>query len=141
MAWTRAGSDSPWVHNRQENLPFGRFLGCGRRSDVFVCRVKRDKAKTASRGREIFPSGKILVTTERCYTFSMPNENISPRVDELEKKIDAIYVSVEKTRKYILTTMIITIIVVVLPVLGLFFALPSFMGTYNQLNSALEDGY
>ena len=81
------------------------------------------------------------MTTERCYTFSMPNENISPRVDELEKKIDAIYVSVEKTRKYILTTMIITIIVVVLPVLGLFFALPSFMGTYNQLNSALEDGY
>ncbi|MBI4068219.1 hypothetical protein HY413_02325 [Candidatus Kaiserbacteria bacterium] len=71
----------------------------------------------------------------------MPNENLDARADQLEKKIDAIYVSVEKTRKYILTTIIVTILVVVLPVIGLFFAIPSFMGTYSQLNSALQDGY
>ncbi len=71
----------------------------------------------------------------------MPNENLDARVEQLEEKIDAIFVSVEKTRNYLLTTMIISIAVVVLPLLGLFFALPSFMGAYSQLNSALNDGY
>ena len=56
---------------------------------------------------------------------------------ELEEKIDKIYVSVEKTRKYFLWTGIITILVIVLPLIGLMFALPSFMqnyvGTFNSL--------
>ena len=39
--------------------------GLKRRNDVFVFRVREGKAKTVSRGREIFPSGKILVTESR----------------------------------------------------------------------------
>jgi len=31
------------------------------------------KAKTASRGREIFPSGKIFVTTKNLEAFSVPS--------------------------------------------------------------------
>ncbi len=49
---------------------------------------------------------------------------------ELEEKINKIYISVEKTRKYFFWTMIITVAVVVLPLIGLMFVLPSFMQNY-----------
>ncbi len=49
-----------------------------------------------------------------------------------EEKLDAIYVSVEKTRKYFLVVMWITIIAVVLPVLGLVIAIPKFINTYTS---------
>jgi hypothetical protein len=49
---------------------------------------------------------------------------------QLKEKIDKIYVSVERTRKYFLWTMIITIALVVLPLIGLAFAIPSFMTNY-----------
>jgi len=48
----------------------------------------------------------------------------------LEAKLDAIYVSTEKTRKYFLWTMYITIALFVLPLIGLAFALPAFMTNY-----------
>jgi hypothetical protein len=54
---------------------------------------------------------------------------VQAKLLELEKKIDAIYVSVEKTRKYFLWTGIITLAVIVLPLLFLPFAL-SQMLTY-----------
>ena len=49
---------------------------------------------------------------------------------ELEEKINKIYISVEKTRKYFLWTGIITVAVIVLPLIGLLFVLPSFMQNY-----------
>ena len=48
------------------------------------------------------------------------------KLTELESKIDAIYYSVEKTRKYFLTIVWITVIAVVLPIIGLFFAIRLF---------------
>lgn len=57
-------------------------------------------------------------------------QDITKRLAELEQKIDLIYISTEKTRKYMLWTGIITIIVIVLPLIGLMFALPSFMNSY-----------
>jgi hypothetical protein len=52
------------------------------------------------------------------------------RLQELEAKIDKIYVSVEKTRKYFLWTMIISVALVVLPAIGLAFAAPAFLNNY-----------
>ncbi len=52
------------------------------------------------------------------------------RLVQLEQKIDAIYVSVEKTRKYFLWTLIITVVLFVLPLVGLVFAIPAFMTNY-----------
>ena len=49
------------------------------------------------------------------------------QVLSLEEKIDAIYVSVEKTRKYFMWTLIITVVMVVLPIIGLMLVLPSFI--------------
>ena len=58
------------------------------------------------------------------------------RLDELEKKIDAIYISVEKTRKYLLWTFIATVVVFVLPLIGLAFVVPSFLDNYtNTINT------
>ena len=56
---------------------------------------------------------------------------IQNKLEELERKVDAIYVSVEKTRKYILWTAIITVAVVVLPLIGFIFVIPSFINTYT----------
>jgi hypothetical protein len=54
----------------------------------------------------------------------------------LEKKIDLIYASVEKTRKIIMWTGIITIAVIVLPLIGLVFVIPQFLSNYaDTLNS------
>jgi len=52
---------------------------------------------------------------------------------DIEKKLDAIFVSVEKTRKYFKWTMIISIVVIVLPLIGLLFAIPKFLSSYNGL--------
>jgi hypothetical protein len=56
--------------------------------------------------------------------------NTSAKLEELEKKIDAIYISVEKTRKYYKWTMYITVALFILPLIGIAFAIPSFMTNY-----------
>ncbi len=54
---------------------------------------------------------------------------------DIEKKLDAIFVSVEKTRKYFKWTMIITIAVIVLPLIGLMFAIPAFLDSFSSLTN------
>ena len=61
--------------------------------------------------------------------------NIQSKLTELESKIDAIYVSTEKTRRYFQIVMWITIVLVVLPFIGLLFAIPAFIKSYT---AALE---
>jgi type IV secretory pathway component VirB8 len=56
--------------------------------------------------------------------------DLAKKLEILEVKIDTIYVSVEKTRKYFFWTMIITVVVLVLPMIGLAFAIPAFMTNY-----------
>lgn len=55
---------------------------------------------------------------------------LQKKFDEQAVKIDAIYKSVEKTRKYFLMMIWITVIAVVLPLIGLVFAVPAFMNNY-----------
>ncbi|USN87386.1 MAG: hypothetical protein H6779_03140 [Candidatus Nomurabacteria bacterium] len=56
--------------------------------------------------------------------------SIKEQLDQQGEKIEAIYESVEKTRKYFLITMWTTIAVVVLPMIGLAFVIPAFINTY-----------
>ena len=56
-------------------------------------------------------------------------EDITERLNALEAKIDATYQSAEKTRKYILTMLIVTVITIVLPLIGLVFVVPMVMHT------------
>jgi hypothetical protein len=63
------------------------------------------------------------------YTVHMDPET-KQALAALEAKVDAIYVSTEKTRKYFLWTMYITVALVVLPLIGLVFAIPAFLNSY-----------
>lgn len=60
------------------------------------------------------------------------DQDISQKLQEQTEKIDAIYVSVEKTRKYFLWTLIITIALFVLPLIGLLFVIPAFINTLTS---------
>jgi hypothetical protein len=60
-------------------------------------------------------------------------QDIIKKLEEQSQKLDAIFRSVEKTRKYFLWTLIITLVLFVLPLVGLFFAIPQFLNTYSNL--------
>ncbi len=57
----------------------------------------------------------------------MHMDETQQKLQIMEQKIDAIYVSVEKTRKYFLWTMIGTLVAFVLPLIGVMFAIPWFL--------------
>ncbi|MDO8492537.1 MAG: hypothetical protein Q7S34_02790 [bacterium] len=54
-------------------------------------------------------------------------DEILKKIEEQEQKIDAIYQSVEKTRKYFMWTFIITIVLIVIPLIIIPIILPSAM--------------
>ena len=60
------------------------------------------------------------------------DNDLDARLAAQEKKLDTIYVSVEKMRKYFLWQMIITIAVIVLPLIGLAFTIPTVISTYSS---------
>jgi len=64
----------------------------------------------------------------------MENEHalLAEKLQAQEAKIDAIYISVEKTRKYLLVTMWVSIILFVVPLLGLLIAIPAFISMYTS---------
>ena len=57
-------------------------------------------------------------------------QDILKKIAETDAKIDKIYKSVEKTRKYFFWTMIITILVIVIPLIGSIFIIPAFLKIY-----------
>lgn len=58
-------------------------------------------------------------------------EEIIKKLAELEQKIDNIYKSAEKTRKYFMWTLIISIVLFVLPLIAMVFVLPQFIGAVS----------
>ena len=60
---------------------------------------------------------------------------VQAKLLELEKKIDAVYVSAEKTRKYFFWTGVITLAVIVLPLLALPFVLGQFLSYYGNISN------
>ncbi|MCF7843370.1 hypothetical protein K9M47_00550 [Candidatus Gracilibacteria bacterium] len=58
---------------------------------------------------------------------------IKNKIEEQSIKINAIYLSVEKTRKYFLVTMWVTIIAIVLPIIGLGLMVPTFLSSYSEI--------
>ena len=62
-------------------------------------------------------------------------QNLKKKIDEQAVKIDAIYKSVEKTRKYFLMIIWVTVIAVVLPLIGLMFMIPNFIDTYSNISN------
>ena len=58
------------------------------------------------------------------------DEEVKKRLDLEDELLKKIYISAEKTRKYFLTTVIITIVTLILPLVALIFILPWFINTY-----------
>ncbi|MEI7777787.1 MAG: hypothetical protein WCI52_04260 [bacterium] len=59
-------------------------------------------------------------------------EDLTKQLAIQEEKIDKIYASVEKMRKYFMWTLIITVVLFVVPLIGLIFVIPQFLSTYTQ---------
>ena len=59
-------------------------------------------------------------------------QDIKTKLEEQDAKLNAIFISVEKTRKYFLAIIWITVIMVALPIIGLIFAIPAFLNTYSS---------
>jgi type IV secretory pathway component VirB8 len=59
-------------------------------------------------------------------------EEILRKINDQNKKIDAIWISVEKTRKYFLTTLIISVIMTVLPLIGLLIVIPIVLSSLSK---------
>lgn len=64
-------------------------------------------------------------------------QDILNKFEEQNKKIDLIYTSVEKTRKYFQWTLIITVVTVLLPLLAMIVAIPWLMSTLGNAYSGL----
>jgi hypothetical protein len=58
------------------------------------------------------------------------DQELKNKIEELDNKVNAIYASVEKTRKYFLTMLWVTVGAVALPLIGLVFAIPAFLNNY-----------
>jgi hypothetical protein len=59
------------------------------------------------------------------------------KIEEQDAKLDAIYKSVEKTRKYFLWTLIISVATVVLPIIGLIIMIPWMLRTMSSAYGGL----
>ncbi len=65
------------------------------------------------------------------YTRGM-EQDILKKLEEQDVKIEAIWRSVEKSRKYFLITAWITIGAIVLPMIGLALVIPAFLNSYTS---------
>ena len=59
----------------------------------------------------------------------MEENIVLQKIEEQNEKLEAIYQSAEKTRKYFLWTLIVTIVTIVLPLLALAFVIPWMLNT------------
>jgi len=64
----------------------------------------------------------------------MEESDISRKLEEQDKKLDKIYRSVEKTRKYFLWTLLISVAFVVLPLLVLIVMILQILSYYSSLS-------
>ena len=75
------------------------------------------------------------------YHGDMNEPELKDQIAALQKRTEEIYTSVERTRKYILIMVVISVAAVVLPLIGLIFAIPAFLSSYEELpQSGLLEG-
>ncbi len=57
------------------------------------------------------------------------------KVDKQTAEIEAVKKSLRKIQMYFLWTLIISLLVVVLPAIGLVFAIPKFLGNFSEIQN------
>ena len=63
----------------------------------------------------------------------MNNEEINNELIEQRKIIEAIFVSTEKTRKYFMWSLIVTVAFIVLPLIAMVFVIPFAISSYSSV--------
>lgn len=61
------------------------------------------------------------------------DQEILQKLEELEKKLDENIKIARQMRQYFFWTLVISLAVIVLPLIGLIFVLPQFISTYSNL--------
>lgn len=64
-------------------------------------------------------------------------EEIKNRLDAQDELLKKIYQSSEKTRKYFFWTLIFSVVVFALPLIGMLFVIPKVIGIYSSALSGL----
>jgi Zn-dependent protease len=65
------------------------------------------------------------------------DREILKKIEEQDAKLEEIYKSVEKTRKYFLWTLIVSVAAIFLPIAGLIILIPWFLKTITSAYSGL----
>ena len=67
----------------------------------------------------------------------MIDPELARKLDEIGEKADLAYQAAEKVRKYLFWTGVITAALVIIPAIGLVFAIPQFINTYTTTLNGL----
>ena len=59
-------------------------------------------------------------------------EEILKKFEAQDKKLEEIYSSIEKMRKYFIWTLIVTVAMIILPLIGLLLVIPKFLSIYSN---------
>ena len=62
----------------------------------------------------------------------MIDPELGQRLDEIQALAEKAYHAAESTRKYLFWTGVVTVALIVLPLIGLVFAIPQFMSSYTS---------
>ncbi len=85
----------------------------------------------------LFRNNEYFHFSNRYVILSIMEPDLTKKIEEIERKVDAVYKSVEKTRKYFLWTLIITLVTIVLPLIALAFLVPYYIKTISPGNFGL----
>jgi hypothetical protein len=78
------------------------------------------------------PKNDIIQPEAKYFYYSIMDAETNEKLETLSKRVEEIYVSVEKTRKYFQWTLIITVITIVLPLIALVIIIPFFLNTITS---------
>ncbi len=67
----------------------------------------------------------------------MIDPELLAKLNQIEAKVEQAYRAAETSRKYLFWTGVITIALIVLPLIGLAFAIPSFISSYTTTLNAI----
>lgn len=68
----------------------------------------------------------------------MDEVQLEARIRAMEQKLDETFVMTRKTYRFIMIGAIATILMLVLPLIGLVFVIPSFISTYSSMGSIIN---
>lgn len=67
----------------------------------------------------------------------MIDPELASKLDEINAKVDKAYHAAESVRKYLFWTGVVTVALIVLPLIGLAFAIPAFISSYSSTLNGL----